>query len=238
MIIETLGCTGISSKKYNDENDTLDTIAYVQKQPKRVKAKSPYEVAAIGDICMGISSKEFEHKRNEFLLKFPKLNGQKIKEIRGYFYKGKLERLLVISKRKQCVYYSPYGEGKRYPSDWQRLYEEKYGSYNFTKDGLHKAVYSRETLPKSNSIIFEIIDSENFYAKCDDECRSPLENVNHSIIYTPSDITDGTAPHKEFWGYEMIDIYNDSLFNKLVNDRKTEKDRKALEKEKQEKDVI
>ena len=103
--------------------------------------RSNYQIAsnkndskAIGDICLGIDKPTFEAKKKAFLKANPSLNGRKIEEMKGEFYKGKLYSITIRSVEIEDATLDPIVQNdkelkKKWERDshiWTSLYKQKY----------------------------------------------------------------------------------------------------------------
>lgn len=89
---------------------------------------------AIGDISLGIDKPTFEAKKKAFLKANPSLNGRKIEEMKGEFYKGKLYSITIRSAEIEDASLDPIVQNdkelkKKWERDshiWTSLYKQKY----------------------------------------------------------------------------------------------------------------
>ena len=97
-------------------------------------ASNQNDSKAIGDICLGIDKPTFEAKKKAFLKANPSLNGRKIEEMKGDFYKGKLYSITIRSVEIEDASLDPIVQNnndlkKKWERDshvWTSLYKQKY----------------------------------------------------------------------------------------------------------------
>lgn len=75
---------------------------------------------AIADIVFGISIKEFNSKKEAFLVDHPIIGDLRIQYLNGFFYNGQLAGIEIISEKQDIFKTGEYSRG------WKTLYDKKY----------------------------------------------------------------------------------------------------------------
>ena len=110
-----------------DQNTIVDSISDVRATDI---AESPAIVdsTAIGKIKIGCSKQEFNKFKKEFLERNPSLEGIQIEQFRGFFYEGKLIRVIIISEKYEVMAFWDTDSNRisRLHEPWKDLYKKKY----------------------------------------------------------------------------------------------------------------
>lgn len=212
------GCQNNGIEKVDNQNVDIEAVAAATDSLTDINhSDNPYEVLVLGDIHFGVSKEEFAQKKSAFLKKHKKLNGLGIDYIKGIFYDGKLERILIRSEKHICLTHGPeHYDWNETQNPWMELYEKKYGV------GRNNGDWSIEFVRKNISYRVGSNLIDRGYG-----VNSFLDEPSLLFGLRPAVSIHDKSPRK--YGYTIIDIRNELLFQELKN----QKERTQLENEQQ-----
>jgi len=186
-------------------------------------ASNQNDSKAIGDINLGIDKPTFEAKKKAFLKANPSLNGRKIEEMKGDFYRGKLYSITIRSVEIEDASLDPIVQNdkdlkKKWERDshiWTSLYKEKY------KDARNVTINRTDYITiKRGRCTIEVSDKEHRLLSLEE-----LKAINKRASRRES------VPLKIF---SVIHIYDKSVVDQI----KKEKEQKNKQNSKKSLDVI
>lgn len=193
-----ISCQQKSSKKDNLGTRKDNTYQVAQnKITYKTPNKDVEENYAIGNIQMNTSEEQFEKEKQLFLEEHSKLGGLNINTMKGFFYKGRLAIIEIISEQQEIHKNNP--EATESYEGWYKMYSLKYQHANIIKDRIHPFSLEKDAggLP--------LFLKKQFLIEVSDYCNSPKSHQSFEDVII--------SPKKECYGHNLAPFKFDESNN-------------------------
>lgn len=193
-----ISCQQKSSKKDNLGTRKDNTYQVAQnKITYKTPNKNVEENYAIGNIQMNTLEEQFEKEKQLFLEEHSKLGGLNINTMKGFFYKGRLAIIEIISEQQEIHKNNP--EATESYEGWYKMYSLKYQHANIIKDRIHPFSLEKDAggLP--------LFLKKQFLIEVSDYCNSPKSHKSFEDVII--------SPKKECYGHNLAPFKFDESNN-------------------------
>lgn len=239
-----VGCTGRYNCNNSDSLVAEDTIPhYIEDSDDKLANDS----TMIGTICLGMNKQVFNKAKSEFLRENTEISGLKIAKMQGYFYKGKLVRVVITSDS----HHNWYGgiEESYECSAWTDLYKKKYRVFN--DDEIDSYGFSSTIFSKGRCLIIVTDqdpindlptswDIDVFWGIEDDIDSNTLELKRLKIKAAESKVRLNQTPGSRVSEkrFSRIDVIDKNLYINTLNERCNDRAKRKRDRMTNELDLI